>query len=246
VQLINGAVDCSNVELVFGSRGITGLLFRDVKVAPQSSITSAYIAFRSSEDLSDSSSLQIWAEASDDADSLCGLSSSAFSVLPRTSAVVQWSNLPTWEVRGKYKSVDITHIIEEIINRPGWDSGNNIALFISGSGTRSSFAYEEAPPLAPTLYITSEKQVSCTADVSAADYVEGGFCTFDCSQWDEHSECNNGACICSQGYDLVEGVCVSGSQELLQLEEETVMSSTSIQQVPLALLFISLLYIVFA
>lgn len=47
---------------------------------------------------------------------------------PRTAAIVNWDNIPAWSTGVEYTSPDIATIIQEIINRPGWASGNALAL----------------------------------------------------------------------------------------------------------------------
>jgi len=44
-------------------------------------------------------------------------------------------------------------VIQEIISRPGWQSGNALAIIISGSGTRTATAYNKSPAAAPLLHI---------------------------------------------------------------------------------------------
>ena len=53
--------------------------------------------------------------------------------------MVSWSP-PPWPTEGlagaDQRSPDLSDIIQVIINRPGWERGNALALVITGSGRR--------------------------------------------------------------------------------------------------------------
>lgn len=64
----------------------------------------------------------------------------------RTTATVFWP-LTAWIKDTEYSSPDIKSIIQEIINRPGWVSGNVLILFIEDDGSsihdwRVFYAYD--------------------------------------------------------------------------------------------------------
>jgi hypothetical protein len=55
------------------------------------------------------------------------------------STIVSWSPVP-WTTIGQagpyQRTPDISRIIQEIVEQPGWLSGNSPALIITGAGTR--------------------------------------------------------------------------------------------------------------
>lgn len=53
----------------------------------------------------------------------------------RTSAFVRWDNIPPWDNDVWYESPDISSIIQEIVNRAGWQSGNAIVIFWEDDGS---------------------------------------------------------------------------------------------------------------
>ena len=58
---------------------------------------------------------------------------------PLTTASVTWTVTSAWSTNQVVQTPDISSIIQEIVNRPGWAQGNNIGLIIrrtSGSATR--------------------------------------------------------------------------------------------------------------
>jgi hypothetical protein len=50
-------------------------------------------------------------------------------------------------------SEDIKTIVQEIVNRPGWSSGNSLAFIITGTGTRTAESYEGNFGAAPLLHV---------------------------------------------------------------------------------------------
>lgn len=47
----------------------------------------------------------------------------------RTTAEVLWNNLPAWTHESDYTSPDISSVLQEIVDRPGWVSGNAWEIF---------------------------------------------------------------------------------------------------------------------
>jgi hypothetical protein len=56
----------------------------------------------------------------------------------RTSAIVDWDNIPPWTIDNVYPSPDIKTVIQEIVNDPNWASGNALALFWEDFDDRST------------------------------------------------------------------------------------------------------------
>ncbi len=74
-----------------------------------------------------------------------------------TSAVVTWDNVPGVDYFVSLVSPEIKSIIQEIVNRPGWQYGNNLTLFWEDHEGRSDDArrvvYAYHPTYAPILYV---------------------------------------------------------------------------------------------
>jgi hypothetical protein len=47
-------------------------------------------------------------------------------------------------------------VVQEIVNRQGWASGNALALILTGSGARVAEAFEGGAARAPVLHIEYE------------------------------------------------------------------------------------------
>lgn len=74
---------------------------------------------------------------------------------PRTSASVSWVEDSIGA--GVWATKSVTSIIQEIVNRPGWSSGNALVLlFIANTDVSKIFrgkSYDNSPSQAPKLYI---------------------------------------------------------------------------------------------
>ena len=82
-----------------------------------------------------------------------------FTGRPLTTALLTWPALTAWLSKTNYDSPDIKYIIQEIVNRSGWASGNAIVLFFNdnASGTnahRNAKTYDNDPTTAPILTVT--------------------------------------------------------------------------------------------
>jgi len=57
-----------------------------------------------------------------------------------TTAMVEWDGIEGWILNSEYTSDDIQAVIQEILNREGWSSGNAIAIFWEDYDYRSTGA----------------------------------------------------------------------------------------------------------
>ncbi len=129
---------------------MVGLRFTDVNIPNGSAIYSAYLEFSCDDPNSEDCSLTIVGQDSDDAVAFSG---SRYDVSSRTAttASVSW-DVEDWDTSGAiYASVDISSVIEEIVQRPGWSEGNALVLMISGTGQRYAESLEGG--YATTLHI---------------------------------------------------------------------------------------------
>ncbi|MBA7678007.1 hypothetical protein ES703_86274 [subsurface metagenome] len=79
-----------------------------------------------------------------------------------TVASVNWDYIQPWVDGVEYTSPDISAIIQEIINRPGWASGNSLAIYWDDHANRSTaalmrdrsaYSRDASALLAPKLHI---------------------------------------------------------------------------------------------
>ncbi|MFY9300818.1 MAG: LamG domain-containing protein [Candidatus Nitrosotenuis sp.] len=141
----SGNVDTTSGDLEMPYDGTTlqvvGLRFPGVTVPQGSIIQSAYIVFTADETQSGTTTVRIRGEAADNAAAFAdGLGTFSVSNRADTTAAVTWSNIPAWtlgEVGPDTTTPEIKTVIQEIVNRAGWASGNALVITVDNSGTSS-------------------------------------------------------------------------------------------------------------
>jgi hypothetical protein len=142
-------------DLALGASQQVGLRFEAVDVPPGWLVTAAWLQFRADESGSAGAALTLQAVAADDAP-LFVRADDALSALPRTAAAAAWSPA-AWSVGqagAAQRSPDLSAVLQEIVDRPGWESGNALALVVSGSGSRVADSFEGGFP--PQLHVEFE------------------------------------------------------------------------------------------
>ena len=148
----------TDIELVAdGSKGnqIIGLRFTGVAIPPGATITAGAIQFTTDEASSDPTTVTIQAQ---DADSAAPFTGAAFnlSTRPRTSAGVSWSP-PAWPTVGvagvDQRTPDLATIVQAVVARAGWTSGNALAFIITGTGHRVASAFEKGASVRARLHV---------------------------------------------------------------------------------------------
>jgi hypothetical protein len=150
-------VDLTSSEIYFGSSVVTvGLFFPSVTIPPGSTITSAILEGYFSSTSYDSGT---FTAACEDADSAAIFTSDDKNVSNRTptsaTVAVSLSNVMT-SGSGFYGICDLKDAVQEVIDRPGWSSGNNIAalLYSLTSGEIRFRTYDNNSAEAAKLTIT--------------------------------------------------------------------------------------------
>lgn len=110
-----------------------GLRFVDIEVPQGAVIDSAFVVFHAHEGKSeeDVAELTIVGEATDDAITFDENGFNDDFLLtdrPQTEAAVEWTVAEEWTIWQPYRTPDIASVIQEIVDRPGWESGNALAL----------------------------------------------------------------------------------------------------------------------
>jgi hypothetical protein len=147
----------SDLELVQESTTQTvGIRFNSLSLPPGATITSAYIQFTADETASEATNLVIEGHATDNAPVFL-TSTNNISARSRTAASVAWAP-QAWSVVGAAgaaeQTADLSLVVQELVNRPGWSSGNSIAFIVTGSGERVAESHNGDPASAPRLVIT--------------------------------------------------------------------------------------------
>ncbi|MEJ2559487.1 MAG: Ig-like domain-containing protein, partial [Anaerolineae bacterium] len=146
----------SDLELVFdGDDQTVGIRFNNVTVPQEATVVKAYVQFQVDETPSDPANLTIQGQAADNATTFIDVGGN-ISSRNETTAAVEWSPA-AWPVAGQagpdQQTPDISPIIEEIVNRDGWSSGNSLVILITGNGERVAESYNGNPNGAPLLHV---------------------------------------------------------------------------------------------
>jgi YVTN family beta-propeller protein len=171
-EKLSGSVSLtsSDLELIYdGGVQIVGLRFSRIDVPRSSTITSAWIQFTADEAQSEATSLRIEGHDADNAATFTTATRNVSS-RPRTGASVAWAPA-AWTVVGetgtRQRTPDLTAIVQAIVARPGWTSGNAVAFVITGSGHRTARAFEGKPAAVLHVEFTSTAPAAPSAEPGA-------------------------------------------------------------------------------
>ena len=136
---------------------MSGMVFRNVNIPKGTEIIGAHLKIRSYNNrLTDMVYGRIQAEAADDAVS-CGAFRS-IGTLPRTSDSVDWDHSEPWLENTWYESPNLAGVIQEVINRDGWQPNNSLTILYSTrdreGGYRNISSFDRGSDYAPILEIT--------------------------------------------------------------------------------------------
>ncbi|MEE9426172.1 MAG: hypothetical protein V3V18_14520 [Methylococcales bacterium] len=155
----NGLVVVRSIDIDLmrsGSNQAVGLRFEGLDIPNSATIVNASIQFSTSHDRSETTSLTIEGENTDNAEAFTHSIQKNITARPRTDAAVFWDPAP-WDAIGDagvdQQSPDLSAIFQEIIDRPGWSGNNAMALIITGNGKRNAYSYEGNQSKVPVLHI---------------------------------------------------------------------------------------------
>ena len=151
--------DSSDLEFVNdANRGdqIVGLRFNGINIPQGASILDARLQFTANEVQSGTTSLEIHIEQVDNA---APFDTAAYSFSSRNfhPISISWAPSP-WQSIGEQdvaqESPNLASLIQSVVNRPGYTSGNSMVIKISGTGKRVAESYDGSANQAPQLCIT--------------------------------------------------------------------------------------------
>ena len=132
-----------------------GLRFANIAIPPNSAITRAYIEFTAADQDAETTKLEISVQASDNAPAFTTGAMNIFN-RPCITPMVEWNANFAWQtVDQVHQSADLAVIVQKIVNRPAWQSGNAMAFIVTGieNKFRRARSWEADPQKAPKLHI---------------------------------------------------------------------------------------------
>ncbi|MEA3500748.1 MAG: LamG-like jellyroll fold domain-containing protein [Candidatus Marinimicrobia bacterium] len=151
-----GEMYLSSSDLEFvrdGNDQEIGIRFNNIDIPQNGIIDSAKLVFVIDEDRTTETNLNIYAQYTGNA---LEFNDNDYDITQRakTSNSVQWNNVDPAAVGETLTSPDISAIIQEVINREDWSSGNSLAVIINGEGQRIVESYNGDSNNAPILNIS--------------------------------------------------------------------------------------------
>ena len=127
--------------------------FPGVTLPQGATITSSYIQFVANETQPHVTNLIFYGQAADNAPTF---TTTKFNVSSRTKtqSSIAWNTIPVWTTEMNYQTPNLSSVIQEIINRPGWVDGNALAIIVTGTGHRTAYSYNGNSIKAAKLVIT--------------------------------------------------------------------------------------------
>jgi outer membrane protein assembly factor BamB len=145
-------LDSSDIELIKDETDqVIGLRFTEVEIPAGAEIDAAYIQFTSKEKRGEPAELMIAGEDTDNSSPFTK-SDHNISRRARTKAQVAWKPGP-WEKDAKEKTVDVASIVQAVVGRAGWKSGNALTFVVAGRGKRVAHSVEGSSSGAPRLVV---------------------------------------------------------------------------------------------
>lgn len=154
-----------------------GLRFASLSIPPGAIIWNASLEFEIDVQQSATTNLLIWGQNIDSAPIFPSAqeTTSNLSLRARTSTAISWLNVPNNAVDTSLYSPNISAVIQEIINRPGWSTNNAIVFLINGSGVKETESYdgEAAAAVILTVNYTTASGSTDTMTLNSSAQIGG-------------------------------------------------------------------------
>lgn len=127
-----------------------GMQYNTVNIPPGSTITSAWLTFPHTVDSTGLDPYPTTIDMEDSDSATLPVSYADVASRPRTTASVAW-DIPTGGIGDESLSADFSAVLQEVVDRPGWASGNSLIVFINEEYTS---AFNERGSSLPALNFT--------------------------------------------------------------------------------------------
>ena len=127
-------------ETPSGADQIVGLRFEEIGIPQGARITSAVLDMHAQYSNAGNGTITVWADDNDNAEAFTN-DKRNLSNRPETTQKVTYNPGP-WTAGEDYETADLSAVIQELVDRPGWCGGNDLALLLTGTDSRSAMSLE--------------------------------------------------------------------------------------------------------
>lgn len=170
-----GAVSITGTDLELtadgGTQQVVGVRFFNLNIPRGATITNAYIEFTPRDDgtaiNSGNPSITVRAQNADDTATFTTTANN-ISTRPTTAASVTW-NPANWTVGIPAQTSNLSSLVQAVVNRAGWQSGNSMAFIMNGSAAnnfRRAWSFDQSGDVsgAPRLIVQYSTVCSYTVN----------------------------------------------------------------------------------
>jgi hypothetical protein len=164
-------VQLNGLDLDMGST-IVGMRFNAASIPQGATIQSAFVQFTADETASVATNLQIVGQLSPNAPTFT-TAANDLSNRPPTLSSVAW-NVGPWVLGNagpNQRTPDLSALLQELVDQPGWSANSPIVLRIAGTGQRAARSFDGNRAQAPVLNVVFGASVSATLPICASPYV---------------------------------------------------------------------------
>ena len=235
----SGSTSTSSSDLELGLEGgspqIVGLRFSGLGIPARATISEAWIQFGVDETGSSATTLALQAEAADNSAPFQAAARS-ISSRTRTAASVTWSPA-AWTTVGAagpdQRTPDLRALLQEVVSRPGWASGNALAVIVSGTGVRTAKSFEGDAAGAPILHVrylldlNVPPVVTITAPSGGTSVTQGSPVTFTATATDPEDGNLSAGVSWASSLDGALGTGATLTRSSLSIGTHTITASVS-------------------
>ena len=174
--------------------------FQSVNIPQGATITSATLTLQfGNSDVDDTLDLVVRGDDSDN--STAPTTAAEANGKAKTTAQVDWDWV-SWLQDTNYVSPDLGAIVQEIVDRPGWASGNALQLFLmeNGGSTNDAWPYHREHTTGPEVVLNIEWEVSTGGGTETTWGPTQISSNSDDGRWDTLGNFDNSANLAQVGY----------------------------------------------
>lgn len=170
----NDGYESTGTELTFksSSNAYAAARFNNVALPQGASVSDAYLIFTAYQtSSSDYASFNISGANEDDPSSFKNYSRYLLKNKSKTASV-PWTDISKWTKNYSYQSPSVASIVETIVGRSGWESGNDMMFIFSDFvGTRGGYTYNGKPSGTVQLVIEYEGAATPGSTATVREYL---------------------------------------------------------------------------